>query len=1023
MSQIENRPAYAAGPNDMWRSLGEWEHTPEFEALVKKEFPAANPDLLGPVDRRRFLQLIGASAALASATSCRYEKEELRPFATRPEGYVPGDRRVYTSAFERDGVALPLHVTTVDGRPIKVDGNPDHPSSGGGSDIQAQAAILEFYDPDRSRGVTQWAEGQSTQSTWEKALEALKGALASRRGDGAGVAVLSEVSASPALASLRNRFQAQFPKARWVQFASGLAAGPLEGARLASGQGSEARMRLVHHLERARMVLTLDCDFLAQADGVRHRADFAKGRRPEGDMSRLYAVESRYTGTGASADHRLPLAPSRIGALLELLEQELAKFGMGGVTPASSSSFDAETQAFVHVLADDLWKHRGQALVMAGDQLAPAVHARVLALNERLGALGKTLDVIQAPAELDAPGMSGLEDLTGAMSSGGVEVLLILGGNPVYDAPGDLGFDEALARVAVKAHLSLYANETSRLCNWHLPKAHFLESWGDARSFDGTYSVVQPMIEPLHDGKSSLELLSELVEEKALTGLELVRRAFDEVAKAQGGGDALWRKVLHDGLLAGSASPTLSIGFGAGASAKLPSAATGIELQLFPCPKLGDGRYANNGWLQELPDYLTKVTWDNVLLVSVQDSREWKVTTGDVVKVSAHGKSIEAPVYVAPGHAQGAVSLAMGYGRTAAGRIGGDRRQGVDPVGVHVAPLRTLAQPFLIDGVQVEKTGKTYPLATTQEHHMVDPKGMAAREERMGALIRTGTKEEYDATPNFQEDRTHPHPPLQSLWDSHEYHDYKWGMSIDLSTCDGCNACVIACQAENNIPIVGKDQVSRGREMHWIRVDAYYRGTPEAPVVAHQPVACAHCENAPCEEVCPVAATVHSDEGLNDMVYNRCVGTRYCGNNCPYKVRRFNYYHYPKRFFGHEPELMGLGNNPSVTVRSRGVMEKCTYCVQRIQEAKIDAHNDGRRVQGDEVQTACQLACPPKAIVFGDLNDPASMVAQAQAGPRSYALLEELNIKPRTQYLARVNNPNPALAPAATEESHDGHGH
>ncbi len=1029
MSQTENRPASHTGASEMWRSLGEWQNTPEFQALVKKEFPAADPDSLGPVDRRRFLQLIGASAALASATSCRYEREELKPFANRPEGYVPGDRSLYTSAFERDGVALPLHVTTVDGRPIKIDGNPAHPASSGASDTQAQAAILEFYDPDRSRGVSKWSGGQAAEATkespidWEAAMTALRGALEGRRGDGAGVAVLSEVSASPTLHAARVCFMEAFPKARWAQWAPALSASPQLGAAQASGQGADANLRLIYHLDRARTILTLDGDFLgAHPDGVRHRAEFARGRLPEGEMNRLYAVESRFTNAGASADHRLPMASSKMGGLLKALEQKLAALGMGGVSPAEPVSLDATAAEYVEALAKDLWTNRGQALVICGDHLAPEVHARVLALNERLNALGKTLSVVQAPAELDPAGPAGIEDLAGAISSGAVEVLLVLGGNPCYDAPADLGLTEAMARVPFKAHLSVYANETSRSCDWHLPKAHFLEAWGDARSFDGTYSIMQPMIEPLHGGMSAIELLSAVVDSEPASGMQLVRNSFDRVAQDQGGGDALWQKVLHDGLLTGSQAQTIQVGFAGGGSANIPAANSGLELLLYPCPKVGDGRFANSGWLQELPDYLTKLTWDNVLLVSVADSKEMGVTTGDLVTVSAAGNSIDAPVYVAPGQAQGSLALAMGYGRTAGGRIAGDRRQGVDPVGVDVAPLRTMAQPYLVSGVTVAKTGKTYKLATTQEHHMVDSAGMAAREERMGALIRTDTKAHYDEHPDFQAHAVH-HPPLNSLWKSHEYNDYKWGMSIDLSTCDGCNACVIACQAENNIPIVGKDEVAKGREMHWIRVDAYYRGDPEAPTVAHQPVACAHCENAPCEEVCPVAATVHSDEGLNDMVYNRCVGTRYCGNNCPYKVRRFNYFHYPKRFFGQESDLMGLGNNPSVTVRSRGVMEKCSYCVQRIQETKIDAKNEGRAVGGDEIQTACQVACPPNAIVFGDLNQPESMVAKAHAGPRSYALLQELNIKPRTQYLARVTNPNPELAPAATEDSHDGNGH
>ncbi|MFT4649013.1 MAG: MoCo/4Fe-4S cofactor protein with predicted Tat translocation signal [Glaciecola sp.] len=1013
----------------LWRSLREWENNPEFEKLVAKEFPAAEPDLLGPVDRRRFLQLIGASAALAGASSCRYEKEELMPFAERPEGYVPGDRRKYSTALERDGVALPLHISTVDGRPIKVDGNPGHPASSGASDVQAQAAILEFYDPDRSRGVQRFASGlrvagtQEAPISWEAAIAALSASLQARKGDGSKVAVLTEVTASATLASMRSRFLKAFPKARWAQWAPSVQAGPSQGLTQATGREG---LRLIYNFAKARTILALDVDFLAgHADGVRHRADYALTRDPDGEMSRLYSVESRFTQVGATADHRLPLRSSQMGNFLLGLQSELGKLGLTGMDVSGGLGLEGTAAEFAHALAGDLMDQEGKSLIVVGDHLSAEVHARALAINERLGALGETLSVIEAPSELDAAGSAGLEDLAGAMGAGGVEVLLVLGGNPAYDAPHDLGFGESLAKVPFSAHLSVYANETSRLCQWHMPMAHFLESWSDARSFDGTYTVVQPTINPLHGGRTASEVLSALLEETPLTGKALVRRAFDGVAASQGAGDSLWRKTLHDGALAGSAGRAAAVGFGGGAAVTLAAGATsGMELLLYPCPKVGDGRFANSGWLQELPEFLTKLTWDNVLLVGVADSKEMKVTTGDLVTLTAGGSSVEAPVYVAPGQAKGSLGLAMGYGRTAAGAIGGDRLEAVDPVGVDVAPLRTVAEPLLVSQATVTKLGKTFPLSTTQEHHLVDDTGMQGREARLPQLIRTASKAEYDEHPNFQKHATPHHPPLESLWKSHEYDGYKWGMTIDLSTCDGCNACVTACQAENNIPIVGKDEVGKGREMHWIRLDSYYRGDPDSPSMSAQPVACAHCENAPCEQVCPVAATVHSDEGLNDMVYNRCVGTRYCGNNCPYKVRRFNYFHFPKRFFGRDPELMRLGNNPDVTVRTRGVMEKCSYCVQRIQSAKIKAKNEDRSLVDGEVTSACQDACPPNAIQFGDLNNPESKVAKAQAGPRSYALLEELNIKPRTQYLARVNNPNPALQPLASPvSSHDANGH
>ncbi|MCP4242105.1 MAG: TAT-variant-translocated molybdopterin oxidoreductase, partial [bacterium] len=742
----------------LWRSLSEWENNPEFEKLVAKEFPAAEPDLLGPVDRRRFLQLIGASAALAGASSCRYEKEELMPFAERPEGFVPGDRKKYSTAIERDGVALPLHVSTVDGRPIKVDGNPGHPASMGASDVQSQAAILEFYDPDRSRGVATFADGQPTPSTWEAALAALSTSLEARKGNGAGVAVLAETSSSPTLASMRTRFLKAFPNARWAQWAPSLAATPSEGLKQASGRDG---LRLVHNFAEARTILSLDADCMADhADGVRHRADYAATRNPDGEMSRLYAVESRFTQVGATADHRLPQRSSQMGSFLAGLQGVLGKLGLPGMESADAP--EGATADFTNALASDLMKQQDKALIVVGDHLPAAVHARALAINERLGALGKTLTVIEAPAELDEPGSAGLEDLAGAMSSGAVEVLLVLGGNPVYDAPGDLGFADSLAKVPFSAHLSVYANETSRKCQWHMPMAHFLESWDDARSFDGTYSVIQPTINPLHGGRTASEVLSVLVDDAPLGGKDLVRRAFN--ALPTGGGDSRWRKTLHDGLLAGSGRKAVSVGVSRGGGAAMPAGSTsGMELLLYTCPKVGDGRYANSGWLQELPEFLTKLTWDNVLLVGVADSKEMHVTTGDLVTVTAGGSSVEAPVYVAPGQAKGCMGLAMGYGRTAAGAIGGDRLQGVDPVGVDVAPLRTAAAPFLIADASVTKLGKTYPLSTTQEHHLVDETGMQGREARLPQLIRTASKERYDREPDFEHKETPHHPPLKSL--------------------------------------------------------------------------------------------------------------------------------------------------------------------------------------------------------------------------------------------------------------------
>jgi molybdopterin-containing oxidoreductase family iron-sulfur binding subunit len=609
------------------------------------------------------------------------------------------------------------------------------------------------------------------------------------------------------------------------------------------------------------------------------------------------------------------------------------------------------------------------------------------------------------------------------LNAGKVDTLIVLGGNPLYTAPADLNFAEAFKKAATRIHLGLYRDETARQCAWHLPQAHFLESWADARAYDGTYSVVQPLIEPLHGGVSAIELAALLAGIESPKGYDLVRQTFQKIAGP--GWESKWAMTLREGILDKSESPAATPPIVQQPSKppaeKAAATPANSQLEIVFCRSAAvyDGRYANNGWLQELPDPMTKLTWDNAALVSPATAAKLGIAHGAVVRLTFGGRTVQMPAYVMPGQAAGSVAVALGYGRTAAGKVGGSKADDVPPVGVDVYCLRTTAAMDFGTGLSVEPTGREHRLALTQDHHAIDTVGLSSRAERLGELIREQTLADHKEHPDAVKHAVH-HPPLESLWNEHEYGPHRWGMTIDLSKCIGCNACVVACQSENNVPVVGKDRVLAGREMHWIRVDRYFQGEPDNPRSVHQVVACHHCENAPCEQVCPVAATVHSHEGLNDMVYNRCVGTRYCSNNCPYKVRRFNYFNYHKDLEGHEKEVLKLIYNPEVTVRSRGVMEKCTYCVQRIQATKIIAKNAGRPIADGEIRTACQQVCPAQAIEFGDLADPASRVAKARAAGRAYEMLAELNVKPRTSYLARIRNPNPELEEAAHEHPHLG---
>jgi Fe-S-cluster-containing dehydrogenase component len=930
------------------------------------------------LDRRDFLQTMAASLALAGLTGCSHPpQEQIVPYVHAPLGQIDGLPRFFATALVRNGYAHGVLVENHMGRPTKVEGNPQHPASLGGTDIFAQAAVLQLWDPDRSQAVMR----REDVSSWEAfGAELLKWTARLDQTRGAELRVLTETITSPTLSSQLRALRRKYPQARWHVHQPAGQEQALAGAQLAFGEPVSSRL----HLDRAKVILSLDADFLSDpAAGVRYARDYIAGRSPESQgntIARLYVLEATPSLTGAMADHRLPLHCAQI----ELFARHLA--GRLGVTGAVESGLNAQQTQWLDEVARDLRAHRGEGLVTAGPAQAPWVHALAHGLNAALGNIGTTIEYGD-PVEALPDENGSLGDLVAAMRAGSVDTLLVLGANPVYDAPADLQFAAALEKVPHLVHMGLYRDETGALAEWHLPQAHSLETWSDARAFDGTATILQPLIAPLYQGRSAHELLAAFLGESQQRGLEIIRRHWQESLD-----DAAWTAALQAGVVPNTTFPTRSPSLRSDALERaLPPPAQApatLELLLRPDPTIGDGRWANNGWLQELPKPLTQLTWDNAALISPELAARMDLSSGDMVELRLRGQAMRVPVCIMPGQAPRSITLHLGYGRRRAGRIGNGR-------GFDAYPLRTTADPWCARDVQVLKTGARYELAETQHHF-----NMEGRD-----LLRTGTLAEYLRDPHFatRTDRYPGAPP--SLYPDYPPGEYAWGMSIDLNACIGCKACTIACQAENNIPVVGKEQVRRGREMHWIRVDLYQEGAPENPRTHSQPVPCMMCEHAPCEVVCPVDATLHDSEGLNVQVYNRCVGTRFCSNNCPYKVRRFNFLQYVDE----EADTLKAQRNPEVTVRRRGVMEKCTYCIQRIQTAHIEADKGNRRIRDGEVLTACQAVCPTQAIRFGDLADPQSAVAQAKASPRNYVMLGELNTRPRTSYLARLRNPNPAL--------------
>jgi MoCo/4Fe-4S cofactor protein with predicted Tat translocation signal len=986
-----------------WKSLEELARTPEFLDFLHREFPEQASELGDPKGRREFLTLMGASLALAGLTGCTKQPEEkIVPYVQAPEQLVPGKPLFFATAMLDGGYAKGILVESHLGRPTKIEGNPDHPASLGATDVYGQAWVLGLYDPDRSQTLSYRGEIRG----WTDFMAAMRNALGAQRArQGAGVRILTEATTSPTLAAQVREVLAELPAAKWHQWQP--AGGPSAATRQAIGRPASVQ----YQFDRADVILSLEADFVVDGPAsLRYAREYTARRKRPGEqaMNRLYVVESTPTLTGAIADHRLPLRPSEIEGFARAVAG-----GVGGGAAAPSPG--GATGEWVAAVAKDLKAHAGRSLVLAGDHQSAAVHGLAHEINQFLGNVGQTV-VYGPPVEAQpVDTLASLGELAADMKAGRVEVLVVLGSNPVYSAPADLDFASAMDRVKLRVHLGLYADETAALSHWHIPEAHPLEAWSDARAYDGTATIMQPLIAPLYEpARSAHEVLAALTSKPDRKGHDIVK----DFWRTQFGADfeARWRRALHDGVVAGwtpaaagtGAAPAVagaaSAAAAAPAAAPRPSPSAGaLEIVFRPDPTIQDGRYANLGWLQELPKPITKLTWDNAALISPATAERLGVANNQVVELRYRGRTVKAPVWTLPGQADDTVTVHLGYGRTRAGRVG-------NGAGFDANRIRTSDAPWSGSGLEIAPTGATQMLACAQDHWSIDQHA----EERH--LIRSVTLDEYAKEPEAIKEMTENPPRDLTLYPNFQYKGHAWGMSIDLNSCIGCSACVVACVAENNIPVVGREQVAKGREMHWIRVDRYFSGAPQhsETIRAHfQPLPCMHCENAPCEQVCPVAATVHSDEGLNDQVYNRCIGTRYCSNNCPYKVRRFNFLLYQDW----TTPTLKLQRNPDVSVRSRGVMEKCTYCVQRIEGARITAHNEGREIRDGEIQTACQSVCPTRAIVFGDVNDPASAVSRRKAEHRDYALLGELNTRPRTTYLAEVKNPNLELAGPAGSAS------
>ncbi len=961
---------------DHWRSLEEYADSPECREWLEREFAPMASEWEDAVSRRRFLKLMGASLALAGLGACtRQPLEKIVPYVTQPVGMVPGEPLHFATSLTLGGFARGALIESREGRPVKVEGNPAHPASLGGTDVFMQAATLDLYDPGRAKTVTH----AGAIVTWNDFRTALAGELARLANQGgAGIRVLTGNVTSPTLGAQMRALLAKYPGAKWHVWEPLNRDAARAGAELAFG----VPLDVVCDFEKADLVVSLDADFLGTGPAQpRYVRDFAKRRRvAEGveNLNRLYVAEPTPSITGARADHRIPTAPGVLSQIAEALGTEL-----GVISKQLDAAYDS---AFVTAAAADLLAHRGRSLVLAGESQPAHIHAFAHQMNAALGNVGETVRLIAPVDENPVNRTASLRELVGDLESGKVELLVVLGGNPAFDAPADFAFAEKMLRAKTCVFLGTHPNETAAACDWQIPAAHELESWSDARAFDGTAGIVQPLIEPLYTGAvTPHEFIAAMLGEAVPSSYEIVRDFWRE-QKVWEDFEAGWEKAVRGGAIADTAFASKP------AEARTITPETkatpkGLTLLFRADPTIHDGTFSGSTWLQELPKPLTKLVWDNAVLISPRTAARLGLTTNDLVELTNAARQVVAAIFLIPGQADDTLTLHLGYGR----RIGNATATGH---GFDAYPLR-MSTAMDSTEVTLRKTGETYPLITTQQHF-----GLEGRN-----LLRVATLSELRDKPTVIQDMGKIPAPDETLYNPHEFPSkhYAWALTIDLSTCVGCNACVVACQSENNIPVVGKEEVQRGREMHWIRVDTYFAGVPENPGTHFQPVPCMHCENAPCEVVCPVAATLHDSDGLNVQVYNRCVGTRYCSNNCPYKVRRFNFLEYN----GGISPVEKLGKNPEVSVRSRGVMEKCSYCIQRIESARTTAAIEERRVRDGEITPACAQACPAEAITFGDLNDSTSRVVKLKATKLNYGMLAELNTRPRTTYLGRITNPQP----------------
>lgn len=1006
-----------------WKSLGELARNEEYEKFVEREFPENATELNDQVSRRSFLRVMGASIALAGFAACRRPVQKIMPYSEEPEDIVPGNPLFYASAMPFQDALTGIVVENNEGRPSKVEGNDLHPASKGNTSIFGQGSLLNMYDPDRSRYVRKDGERSSVSAFAEFCSDHFANTDQN-------IAFVSEANSSITFNRLKEQALETFSNAHWITYEPFGEDYALEGTNIAFGE----RLRTYNHFGDANVIVSFDDDFLnpaANKNSVEDTKQFTDGRSvssPEDGMSRFYAIESTFSLTGSNADNRLRIKSGDIELFIYALAAELSQ-SVSGLEAFNGYSNEFSDHDWIPVLAEELLENRGDSILTVGRDHKPALHATVAAMNAALGNAGETVRYYDVPHIEDQNNQEAFAELAESLNSGDIDTVVLVGTNPAFTAPADLKFPDTLSNAEQVIHLSDYYDETSKLANWHINRAHFLEAWGDGTSYTGTRSIIQPQIEPLYSGISEIEFLNTILTGEESDGFDLVQETWQEYFTSNF--QDQWERVLHDGVAEEEEYPTVSVSISDEFNSQVATfisdaqSSDGMELVIRADSTVFDGRYANNGWLQELPKPMTKITWDNVALMSKKTADELGVTEAglgksevEVVSINVDGTTIEIPAWVQPGHADDSITITVGYGREGIGRV-------ANTMGTDTYPLRTTENMFVADNISIEKTNRTYEIACTQDHNTMEGR----------SLLRHATLQEYREDPNFSTYESsydaempglsyaeeHGKDRPLSIFNSIDEQEYpadepQWGMAIDLNACTGCGVCTIACTAENNIPVIGKREVSEGREMHWIRNDRYYDGDVNNPKALHQPVPCMHCELAPCEQVCPVAATTHSDDGMNQMTYNRCIGTRYCANNCPYKVRRFNFFNYTKDFLttGDDPEIVQMAMNPEVTVRFRGVMEKCTYCVQRVNRAKIETdietNGETKKPADGSVETACQQACPADAIYFGDLTDSESEVVKAKKNNRNYLLLEELNTRPRTSYLAKLRNPNPKLA-------------